>query len=131
MMDTIGTGRTATIMFDDGSLSTEIKLGRCRPQGDAPSPVQYNMVEGILLFKIELDPRIASVYQHMLAPNFTMEFNPCRNLKAIEREYEVHLSKENRNTDKANAFADDTTVATQATVESLTSLSQTLINFQV
>ena len=28
MMDTIGTGRTATIMFDDGSLSTEIKLGR-------------------------------------------------------------------------------------------------------
>jgi len=130
MMDTIGTGRTATIMFDDGSLSTEIKLGRCRPQGDAPSPVQYNMAEGILLLKIELDPEIASVYQHMLAPNFTMEFNPSRKLKAIEKEYEEHLSKEKkRNTDKANAFADDTTVATQATVASLTSLKNILADF--
>jgi hypothetical protein len=59
-----------------------------------------------------------------------MEFNPSRKLKEIEKEYEAHLNKEkNRNTDKANAFADDTKDATLATVESLTSLKNILSDF--
>jgi hypothetical protein len=63
-------------------------------------------------------------------PNFTMHFNPCRKLKNIENDYASHLSKEkNRNTDKANAFADDTTVATLASVDSLTSLKKILSDF--
>jgi hypothetical protein len=80
MMETIGTGRSAIILFEDGSYSREITLGRSHPQGDGPSPIQYNMGEGILLLKIELDPEISSVYQHYLAPNFTMNFNPPRKL---------------------------------------------------
>jgi hypothetical protein len=130
MMETIGTGRSAIILFEDGSYSREIILGRSRPQGDGPSPIQYNMGEGILLLKIELDPEISSVYQHYLAPNFTMNFNPPRKLKAIENNYDEHLSKEmDRKTDKANAFADDTTVATLATLQSLTKLKIVLSDF--
>jgi hypothetical protein len=130
MMETIGTGRSAIILFEDGSYSREIVLGRSRPQGDGPSPIQYYMGEGILLLKIELDPEISSVYQHYLAPNFTMNFNPPRKLKAIETNYEEHLSKEmDRKTDKANAFADDTTVATLATLQSLSRLKIILSDF--
>jgi hypothetical protein len=44
----------------------------------------------------------------------------------------VHLSKEKyRNTDKANAFADDTTVATIANYESLSTLKNILFDFSV
>ncbi len=130
MMETIGTGRTATILYEDSTYSQEILLERCRPQGDGPSPIQYNMAEGILLIKIELDPNVASVYQQMLPPNFTMNFNPPKDLKPIEKEYESHLSKENnRKTDKTNAFADDTTVATKAEYNSLKNLKQILEDF--
>jgi len=132
MMETIGTGRTAMILFEDGTYSREIELGRCRPQGDGPSPIQYNMGESILLMKIELDPRIASVFNHLLAPNFNMKFNPPRKLKEIENNYAEHFNKEKyRNTDKANAFADDTTVATIANYESLSTLKNILFDFSV
>jgi hypothetical protein len=132
MMETIGTGRTATILFEDGTYSREIELGRCRPQGDGPSPIQYNMGESILLMKIELEPKIASVFNHLLAPSFTINFNPSRKLKDIENNYVAHLSKEkNRNTDKTNAFADDTTVATLANFESLSTLKTVLFDFSV
>jgi hypothetical protein len=50
-MDTIGTGRTASIIFDDGSISTEFDLETGRTQGDGPSPLQYNMGEEIVLLK--------------------------------------------------------------------------------
>ena len=60
IMNTIGTGRTASIIFEDGSLSKPFDLESGRPQGDGPSPLQYNMGEEILLLKIELDPEIAS-----------------------------------------------------------------------
>jgi hypothetical protein len=132
MMETIGTGRTATLLFEDGTFSREITLGRCRPQGDGPSPIQYNMGESILLMKIELEPKIASVFNHLQAPNFTMNFNPSRKLNDIENNYHDHFNKEkNRNTDKANAFADDTTVATLANLESLSTLKTVLFDFSV
>jgi hypothetical protein len=53
IMDTIGTGRTASIIFDDGIISQEFDLETGRPQGDGPSPLQYNMREEIILLKIE------------------------------------------------------------------------------
>jgi hypothetical protein len=90
------------------------------------------MGESILLMKIELDPRIASVFNHLHAPNFSMNFNPPRKLNDIENNYVEHFSKEkNRNTDKANAFADDTTVATIANYESLSTLKNVLFDFSV
>jgi hypothetical protein len=52
IMDTIGTGRTASIIFDDSSISPEFNLESGRPQGDGPSPLQYNMGQEIVLIKI-------------------------------------------------------------------------------
>ena len=68
MLNLITIGRNATIMFDDGSLSRQFSLETGAPQGNSPSPLQYNLCEQIAILKIELDPRIASVYNHMLIP---------------------------------------------------------------
>jgi hypothetical protein len=52
------------VWYEDGTISESFDLGTGRPQGDGPSPLQYNMGEQIVLLKIELDPEIASVFQH-------------------------------------------------------------------
>jgi len=62
MMDTLSTGRTARIILNNGKLSRSINLERGRPQGDSPSPRQYNIGEQVLLLKIDLDPHLPSVY---------------------------------------------------------------------
>jgi hypothetical protein len=69
IMDTIGNGRTASIIFDDGTISPEFDLETGRPQGDGPSPLQYNMGEEIILLKIELDPRIRNCTHVQLVGN--------------------------------------------------------------
>ena len=38
MMATLGTGRNAKIILEDGSLSDPVYLNRGQPQGDSPSP---------------------------------------------------------------------------------------------
>jgi hypothetical protein len=122
-MDTIGTGRTASIIFDDGSISTEFDLETGRPQGDGPSPLQYNMGEEIVLLKIELDTAVRSVFQHALAPRFAMDLVPDPRRKGIDTEYNTHFSQEsNRETDKADGFADDNSTATMAEPGSLRAL---------
>jgi hypothetical protein len=84
MANTIGTGRTASIIYDDGTLSPEFNLETGRPQGDGPSPLQYNMGEEIVLLKIELDPRVRSVYQHALLPRFAMDLVPDPKRKGVD-----------------------------------------------
>jgi len=59
-MDTIGTRRTARIMFDTGT-SDPIDLERGFAQGNSPSPRKYNIGEQILLFRLEYDPNIIGV----------------------------------------------------------------------
>ena len=68
MLNLITTGRNATIIFDDGSLSRQFQLETGAPQGNSPSPLQYNFCEQIAILKLELDPRIASIYNHHLIP---------------------------------------------------------------
>ena len=68
LLQLITTGRNATIMFDDGSHSRQFSLETGAPQGNSPSPLQYNFCEQIAILKLELDPRIASVYNHHLVP---------------------------------------------------------------
>jgi hypothetical protein len=129
-MDTIGTGRTASIIFEDGSISTEFELETGRPQGDGPSPLQYNMGEEIVLLKIELDPAVRSVFQHALVPRFALDLVPDPRRKGIDIEYNTHLSQEsNRETDKADGFADDNSTATLAEPGSLRALSDICNNF--
>jgi len=68
MSEALGNGRAAKIILDDGNYSESIELHRCRPQGDSPSPRQFNMCQQICIFKIELDPEIKSVYLTFVVP---------------------------------------------------------------
>ena len=112
MMATLGNGRQACIILEDESFSKNFTLGKGRPQGDPPSPIQYNLAEQILLFKIELSGQIMSVIPQ----------NPVIPPDEIGREM-------NCETSSADAFADDTTVLTLATFENLQSLKQFLTDF--
>ena len=49
MLNLITTGRNATIIFDDGSLSRQFLLETGAPQGNSPSPLQYNLCEEIAI----------------------------------------------------------------------------------
>ncbi len=90
------------------------------------------MGEEILLLKIELDPTIASVFQHALAPRFNMDLVPDPKRKGIDADYNSHLSQEsNRETDKADGFADDNSNATLAEYESLSRLKELYLDFSV
>jgi hypothetical protein len=57
-LNTISTGRTASIILGDGRTTAPFVLGSGFPQGNPPSPNQFNLVQQIFLFKMELDPRI-------------------------------------------------------------------------
>jgi hypothetical protein len=130
IMNTIGTGRTASIIFEDGSLSKPFDLESGRPQGDGPSPLQYNMGEEILLLKIELDPEIASVFQHNLLPRFALDLVPDPRRGGVDTDYTVHLSQEScRETDKADSFADDNSSTTLANFGSLQKLNSVVTDF--
>jgi len=68
LSETLGNGRCAHIIFDSGKYSDQIELARCCPQGDSPSPRQFNMCQQICIFKIELDPAVQSVYLSFIVP---------------------------------------------------------------
>jgi hypothetical protein len=132
ILNTIGTNRTAAIIFEDGSLSQNFNLETGRTQGDGPSPLLYNMGEQILLLKIELDPGIASIFNHQLLPRFTMDLVPDPRLEGRDVMYNTHFAVESgRNTDKADSFADDNSTATLATLESLGNLKRYVNEFAI
>jgi hypothetical protein len=62
MLNTISTGRTASIILEGGELSQPFPLGSGFPQGNAPSPNQFNIGDQILIFKLELCRNIESIY---------------------------------------------------------------------
>ena len=47
-LNTRGTNRTASILYEDDTLSPQFRLETCRTQGDSPFPLIYNMGEQIL-----------------------------------------------------------------------------------
>jgi exonuclease III len=49
MLNTLTTGRTANILFDDGSKGGDFPLECGNAQGNSPSPLQFNFGEQILL----------------------------------------------------------------------------------
>jgi hypothetical protein len=100
MMDTLGTKRTASIIFDNNSFSRPFNLGTGRPQGDVKSPVEFNVGEQILIFKIELDVNIKSVYSTANIPRSRFQ-------DLAEEEHVFFRDESNAETDKVDAFADD------------------------
>jgi hypothetical protein len=57
LLNTLCTCRSACVVFDDGSLSTNFDLDRGDAQGNTPSPILYNIAQQIFLLKLELCPR--------------------------------------------------------------------------
>ena len=104
MLETVGRNRKASIILDDGQLSRQINLESGRPQGENLSLGQYNIGNQIILFRIELDPGVASVFQHFLAPRYS--FPIVQNTSKINAKF---ANESNRETDKVEGFADDTT----------------------
>jgi hypothetical protein len=56
-----GNQQQACIMLNKNKNSRHFILGSGRPQGDNLSPITFNFCEQILIFKIELDPRIEKI----------------------------------------------------------------------
>jgi hypothetical protein len=117
LMNTIGTGRTAAIMWENGSLSARFDLKSGRAQGDGPSPLQYNIAEQILLLKIELDPVIQPAFVHAVEAS------------RIPAPLDWFTFESNKSTGKTEALADDTTVIIKHCRTSLLSLKNTLFEF--
>ena len=61
LLETIGNNRKACISFDDGSHSAEIDLECGRAQGNTSSSIEYNMVQQVIIFKIELCPEVKKI----------------------------------------------------------------------
>jgi hypothetical protein len=76
MIKTVSTGRTASIILEDGSLSKPITLGTGFPQGNPPSPNQFNFGAQILIFKIELSSEIVPIIPGPERPLRNIEVDP-------------------------------------------------------
>jgi hypothetical protein len=122
MMDTLGTNRQSRIIFDDKSLSLPINLGTGRPQGDCPSPLQFNVGNQILLFKCEFDPLIQSIYRNAEVP---------RAIFPVDRD-DIPLNfryESNAETDTVDGLADDTMISMILEIRSLERLKTILAEF--
>jgi exonuclease III len=122
MLDTLGTNRRAQILLPDNKVSKPFPLGTGRPQGGNLSPLEFNAGEQILLFKIELDFNICSIYRDAAVPRnlFPVPVN------LIDRKFALESNAE---TDKADGFADDTSATTIMEIESLSELKTVLNEF--
>jgi hypothetical protein len=124
MLKTVGNSRTACIIMDDGSLSENFNLESCRPQGKILSQVQYNIGEQIFLLKIELDPNIKSLFSTIFGPQ--TPFSIPNNFQEINAPFRLESERE---TNKAEGFADDATVITTADQESISHVENIVEKF--
>jgi len=138
LSETLGNGRCAKIILDCGRYSDTIELARCRPQGDSPSPRQFNMCQQICIFKIELDPTVRSVYLSFLVPRqvpgvlVEQENLVTEEEKAMAEEQGYVVSTELQTTrKKVSSFADDLQATVRAEFESLNRIKETMIQFGV
>jgi Reverse transcriptase (RNA-dependent DNA polymerase) len=92
ILELIGNNRQACILGDTGTNSRFFPLGRGRPQGDTVSPNTFNFGEQVLIFKIELDPRIKCI---------------PRNVAPINNINPIFMQESNRETSKNESLADD------------------------
>ena len=124
MIETVGRNRTASIILDSGELSPAFNLETGRPQGEILSPNTYNIPNQILLFRIELDKNVASVFQHMLGPSRAFAL-PKNDLPTNQ----FFINESNRETDKVEGFADDTTGITICEEKNLLGIKNILCEF--
>jgi hypothetical protein len=128
---TIGTGRNAHVLLANDELSVAFQLEKGHAQGDAPSPLLYNMAAQICIWKVELDPQIKSVYDPVLRtdpdPNPQGLWNPDPGRVQTD---EVFENESNRETCKNESFADDANNFTTLSLDSLARLKKILSLFK-
>jgi hypothetical protein len=141
LLNTLCTNRTACVAFDDGSLSSNFDLDRGDAQGNTPSPILYNIAQQIFLFKLELCPEIKTVFVNHLIPRplalaVLGDDGEVDDGGAEEAAAEVQpplplefRNESGRETDKVEAFADDTTGLTLLELDSLSKLKEALYEF--
>jgi hypothetical protein len=92
-----------------------------------PSPILYNISQQIFLFKLELCPEIKTVFTNHLIPRMIGHV-PDEDEDEMEDDI-CFRNESNKETDKAEGFADDTTGLTLFELESLSTLKKILIDF--
>jgi len=120
MVTTACTNRLACIIDENGNYSRNFVLGRGTAQGDCPSPTLFVFLQQVLLFKLELDPGIDSIFPENLGPVF-----------AVGAQNNHFKNESNRETDKVDCFADDTTSSTTLRFDSLNKIKNILETFSV
>jgi hypothetical protein len=68
MLNTILNARTSCVILEDNCLSRKFQVETGAMQGDGPSPLIFNFNQQILLFRLELDPALASIFINHLIP---------------------------------------------------------------
>ena len=126
MVDTLCNNRVACIIMGDNKYSKLFSLKSGFAQGNPPSPTLYNIGEQILIFKIELDPGIRSVFIHNQVPR---PLQAVRGLPIVDHPNVNFAAEANKITNKTEAFADDTNIFTLFEVESLSALKASLTSF--
>ena len=114
---TIGTGRTAKIILGGDIFSDSISLEKGHAQGDSPSPLLYNFAAQILLFKIELNPKIVPIRKREFGP---IQYEPC----------DPFVHESNRETSTCECFADDNSTFTLLCYNSLNELKRNMEDFR-
>jgi hypothetical protein len=131
----LGTKRTACIILDYNSYSRNFKLDRGRAQGDNISPDTFNFGDQILIFRIELDPNIAGVWQNFQIPPLVSNGQgpePVLDPHIIIENYNDFFFHESaRETCKNESLADDNTTLMLTTTENFTILRQILDDFSM
>ena len=117
MLETVGNKRRASIILDGGELSPYFVLEAGRPQGEILFPNQYNIGQQIVLFRLELDTEIKSVFQHFMKPS-----NPFPLLQNDSHSNIRFVCESERETDKAEGFAEDTSVLALLSQENLVNI---------
>jgi hypothetical protein len=127
-------------IFDDGSRGEDFTLECGNAQGNAPSPLQFNLGEQILIFKIEMCPLIRSIMSLGLPPAMEGDRAPGAveqggdngDLLADDGDGGNAASEQGNiigKEDKVEAFADDGTVLARADEIALDSIKTILSDF--
>jgi len=115
-----GENRTACIILDNNEYSRSFPLERSRAQGDNISPNTFNFADQILIWKIELDPRISGIWQNLQIPQ-------AINVDVNDNSF--FSCESNRETGKNESMADDNTTLALMTTENLATLRTILDDF--
>ena len=113
-----GENRTACIILDDGTYSKSFDLERSRAQGDNISPNTFNFADQILIWKIEMDPRITGVWQNFIIPQ-----------EIVTNIDSFYMFESRRETGKNESMADDNTTIAILSTENLSALRDILNTF--